>query len=214
MTTQRRLYVYYLELINSKSMKILIQQKEWNARLLIERSSSVKCPSIAYHLAGTKKVQQVLALPEVLERYYTSIVIDWQHLFYRLIHDAKIIARLRESFIGLYSLTDGDPGVDDIVEKAKKDGSNFVMKPQREGGGNNIYGKKIEQGISIYIYSAKIDSVLREIKPEERSAYILMDRIHVPSFQTRMMRNDQLLEVNAVSELGIFSVFVRYFIVW
>lgn len=34
---------------------------EWDARLKLERSTAIKCPSIAYHLAGTKKVQQVLA---------------------------------------------------------------------------------------------------------------------------------------------------------
>ena len=46
--------------------------KEWNARLLIEQSSAVKCPSIAYQLAGTKKIQQELAKPGVLERYSGS----------------------------------------------------------------------------------------------------------------------------------------------
>lgn len=30
--------------------------KEWNVRLTIERSKALKCPSIHYHLAGTKKV--------------------------------------------------------------------------------------------------------------------------------------------------------------
>ena len=29
---------------------------EWNVRLLIERSLAIKCPTIHYHLAGTKKV--------------------------------------------------------------------------------------------------------------------------------------------------------------
>lgn len=33
--------------------------KEWKARLLIERSNAVKAPSIALQLAITKKVQQV-----------------------------------------------------------------------------------------------------------------------------------------------------------
>lgn len=42
--------------------------QEWRARLLVEQSSAVKCPSIAYHLAGTKKIQQELAKPNVLER--------------------------------------------------------------------------------------------------------------------------------------------------
>lgn len=34
---------------------------EWDARLKIERSTAIKSPNIGYHLAGTKKVQQVLA---------------------------------------------------------------------------------------------------------------------------------------------------------
>lgn len=36
-------------------------QTEWDARLKLERSTAIKSPSIGYHLAGTKKVQQVLA---------------------------------------------------------------------------------------------------------------------------------------------------------
>ncbi|KAI8026447.1 DNA topoisomerase 1 beta [Camellia lanceoleosa] len=43
-------------------------KEEWKARLLMEQSSAVKCPSISYHLAGTKKIQQELAKPNVLER--------------------------------------------------------------------------------------------------------------------------------------------------
>ena len=42
--------------------------QEWRARLLMEQSSAVKCPSISYHLVGTKKIQQELAKPDVLER--------------------------------------------------------------------------------------------------------------------------------------------------
>ena len=33
--------------------------KDWDSRLLLERSKAIKCPNIYYHLAGTKKVQQV-----------------------------------------------------------------------------------------------------------------------------------------------------------
>ena len=29
---------------------------EWDARILIEQSKAIKCPNIAYHLVGTKKV--------------------------------------------------------------------------------------------------------------------------------------------------------------
>jgi hypothetical protein len=43
--------------------------KEWAGRLLLETSAAIKCPSIAVHLAGTKKVQQDLTRPGVLERF-------------------------------------------------------------------------------------------------------------------------------------------------
>ena len=42
---------------------------EWNARRLLEQSRAIKCPTIITQLAGCKKVQQVLAMPGVLERY-------------------------------------------------------------------------------------------------------------------------------------------------
>jgi len=44
-------------------------EKEWEGRLLLEKSSAIKCPNMAYHLAGTKKVQQDLTRPGVLERF-------------------------------------------------------------------------------------------------------------------------------------------------
>lgn len=31
-------------------------EADWGTRLLIERSRAIKCPSINFHLAGTKKV--------------------------------------------------------------------------------------------------------------------------------------------------------------
>ena len=62
---------------------------EWEARLTIERSRAIKCPSIAYHLAGTKKVQQILTHPGVLED---------------LMGDDDKVKKIRASFTGLYSL--------------------------------------------------------------------------------------------------------------
>ena len=32
-------------------------EREWEARLMLERSIAIKSPSIHYHLAGTKKVE-------------------------------------------------------------------------------------------------------------------------------------------------------------
>jgi len=60
-------------------------QKEWIVRLLIERSLAIKCPSIQYHLAGTKKVQQTLAKPDMLARF---------------LKNEKSIAKIKEIFTG------------------------------------------------------------------------------------------------------------------
>jgi len=56
---------------------------------MIERSLAIKCPSIQYHLAGTKKVQQELARPGLLETYLSE--------------PSKVEA-VKEIFTGLYSL--------------------------------------------------------------------------------------------------------------
>lgn len=64
-------------------------QNEWEARYTIETSKAIKCPSIHYHLAGTKKVQQALAKPGILNRFLTD--------------DVKIKS-IQNIFTGLYSL--------------------------------------------------------------------------------------------------------------
>jgi glutathione synthase len=64
-------------------------ETEWNSRLMMERSLAIKSPSIHYHLAGTKKVQQKLAVNGVLEKYFD---------------DKNQIEKIRGIFTGLYSL--------------------------------------------------------------------------------------------------------------
>lgn len=157
-------------------------QNEWDARLLIERSAAIKCPSIQYHLAGTKKVQEALARPGVVEKFLT---------------DEKQIKSVREIFTGLYSL-DKNEGGEEVVKKILENPEVFVMKPQREGGGNNIYG-------------IDIPDKLKEMSEEERSSFIVMDRIFPPISRSYMLRpgNPNPPEiVDMVSELGIFGAII------
>ncbi|XP_049537842.1 glutathione synthetase-like isoform X2 [Anopheles darlingi] len=158
--------------------------QEWAARLLIERSVAIKCPSIQYHLAGTKKVQQALAKPDVLRRFVGS-------------DEAKIEA-ICDIFTGLYSL-DRDEEGDEAVRLALQDPERYVLKPQREGGGNNVYG-------------ADIPAALASMSEEERSAWILMERIFPPLSTGYMIRPDAgtapPTPVQLVSELGIFGAII------
>lgn len=63
--------------------------QEQDARILMEQSRAIKCPTAALQLAGCKKVQQELAAPGVLERF---------------IKDPDVCHRIRATFAGQYSL--------------------------------------------------------------------------------------------------------------
>ncbi|KAM9350570.1 glutathione synthetase-like [Symphorus nematophorus] len=158
-------------------------EQAWDARLLMERSRAVKCPDISTHLAGTKKVQQVLARPGVLEKFFPD--------------QPQVVEQIRATFAGLYTLDMGPEG-DKTVEMALAAPDRFVLKPQREGGGNNIYGSEICQ-------------VLQGVKEStERMAYILMDKIHPAPVQNYLLRRDAPLQItNCLSELGAFGAYVR-----
>eukprot|EP00898_Chlorokybus_atmophyticus_P007197 jgi/Chlat1/7479/Chrsp6S07483 len=155
---------------------------EWQARELMERSDAVKCPSIEYHLAGAKKIQQVLAEPGVLERY---------------LPDVGMASSVRKTFAGLWSLEGS--GALEIIDAAINDPQSYVMKPQREGGGNNLYADDMK---------AKLKE-LRSASDSERAAYILMQRIMPPVQRAYLLRKGECIECETLSELGIFSTFVR-----
>ena len=80
---------------------------------------------------SVKQVQQALAQPKVLEKF---------------IKDSKTVEMIRDTFTGLYSLDFTKEG-EEAVEMAISDPEKFVLKPQREGGGNNIYGKEVKDKI-------------------------------------------------------------------
>ncbi|KAB5556284.1 hypothetical protein DKX38_007193 [Salix brachista] len=154
-------------------------EAEWRARLLMEQSSAVKCPSISYQLAGTKKIQQELAKPNMLERF---------------LDNKEDIAKLRKCFAGLWSLEDSD-----IIKKAIERPELFVMKPQREGGGNNIYNDDVRTNLVR----------LQKEGTQEDAAYILMQRIFPAVSLTFLVREGICHKDHAVSELGVYGAYLR-----
>lgn len=155
-------------------------EAEWAGRAKIERSSAVKCPTVAYQLAGAKKVQQDLAAPGVLERFVPS---------------APEAARLRAFFAGLWSLdAPQEPATAGVIAQALADPDSFVLKPQREGGGNNLYGAALRETLAA---------------GQGLSAYILMQRIKPPINKSILVRAGSHVEADTLSELGIYGCFVR-----
>ncbi|XP_015601404.1 glutathione synthetase-like [Cephus cinctus] len=158
-------------------------EREWSARLLIERSRAMKCPTIHYHLAGTKKVQQALAQPGALDHF---------------IKDGSIARQVQEIFTGLYSLDFNEYG-DQAIDMALAEPRKFVLKPQREGGGNNVYDENIRTQLNS----------MKESK--ERTAWILMDRIYPPLQKNYIIRPGDMnnCEVQDFTcELGIYGIII------
>ncbi|KAJ9180195.1 hypothetical protein P3X46_008471 [Hevea brasiliensis] len=175
--SKERLTSFEQEEDEPKPLKSIL--KEWRARLLMEQSLAIKCPSISYHLAGTKKIQQELAKPNVLERF---------------LEDKEDITKLLKCFAGLWSLDDTD-----IVKRAIERPELFVMKPQREGGGNNIYGDDVKENLLR----------LQREGTEEDAAYILMQRIFPTVSPTFLVLNGISHKDHAVSELGVYGAYLR-----
>ncbi|KAA8545067.1 hypothetical protein F0562_019834 [Nyssa sinensis] len=154
-------------------------ESEWRARLLMEQSIAIKCPSISYHLAGTKKIQQELAKPNVLERF---------------LENKDDIAKVRKCFAGLWSPDDSN-----IIKDAIDRPELYVMKPQREGGGNNIYGDDVRKTLMR----------LQREGTDEDAAYILMQRIFPTVSPSFFMRYGICYKDFGISELGMYGAYLR-----
>ncbi len=160
--------------------------KSWEARLHLERSAAIKCPSILTHLAGSKKIQQILATPfsPHLERFLSST------------SSAAYIDRVRATFAAIYPLDDTAAGKHAIeIATNAEEARGYVLKPQREGGGNNIYGQKIPP----FIKSLGDDS-------KKYRGHILMELIEPPALRNSIFRNGEVTSGEVIGELGWYGV--------
>ena len=181
------------------------READWETRIALERTSAIKCPSMALQLAGAKKVQQVLAEPGVLERFLLGP--NQPDMGFGAGAGSLTpahLATLRKTWVGLYPMDDSAAGKK-AYELALRHADQFVLKPQREGGGNNIYRSAIPPALA---QLAKED---REAKRtvSSKSGYILMELIHVPkNVRNLLVRSGQDVPVltNVVSELGVYGV--------
>jgi glutathione synthase len=156
-------------------------EDHWNARYQLERSAAIKCPSILTHLAGSKKVQQVLATPSS------------PHLA-RFINDISTAERIRKTFADIFPLDGSDAGKQAKALATDNERSNgYVLKPQREGGGNNVYRKAIPK----FLASLGDESKWR--------GHILMELIEPPSQKNFIFRNGVLKGGEVIAELGVFG---------
>ena len=153
-------------------------QSEWNARELIERSNAIKCPSVLTQLAGTKKVQQL---------WWTANLGEFGL-------SVEEIAEIKSVFA-----KQADPSIDEMtVKSAIENTDNWVLKPQREGGGNNLYGDLLVK-------------TLTTGTPTELAQFVLMERMNPtpkPALVLEAGKKAPTIIQNGVAEVGIYSYYI------
>ncbi|KAL5365166.1 hypothetical protein BJX96DRAFT_168876 [Aspergillus floccosus] len=147
------------------------------ARLRLEMSRAIKCPSLLAHILTFKKVQQSLTTPGTLEQ---------------VLSPGKAAA-IRSTFVQIYPMDDSERGMHarSLALNPVK-ARDYILKPSLEGGGNNIYGEDIP-------------SFLAKMPPSSWSAFVLMERISSPRVDNVLMSLQGIDLGGVVSELGVIG---------
>ncbi|KAI0276758.1 glutathione synthase [Russula aff. rugulosa BPL654] len=149
---------------------------DYATRAVLERSRAAQCPSIALQLAGAKKVQEVLSRPGVLERFLAP---------------SEGADAVRDTWVSMWSLdSDNGKGAEEAVRRAHE----LVLKPQREGGGNNIY-------------RGNIPPFVAQMPQQERVAWVAMELIRPPrGIGAYLVRSGTgRVSARVMNELGVFG---------
>lgn len=105
------------------------------------------------------------------------------------------LKKILSTFVAIYSLDESDEESEKAIKLAFEEPEHFVLKPQREGGGNNVYKENIP-------------SFLKSLDKKDWGAYILMELINPPLYKNKLIRNGEIFHEDIISELGIFGTAV------
>ena len=106
--------------------------------------------------------------------------------------DSHDSTRIRQTFMPIYPLDGSGEGLD-ARKLAVANPENYVLKPQREGGGHNVFREDIPRFL---------ESLSDE---KECDAYILMELIKPPSQYNFIIREGHVTREEVVSELGVYG---------
>jgi len=99
---------------------------------------------------------------------------------------------VRESWVRMWALDEGPNGAG--AEEAVRRARELVLKPQREGGGNNVYRDKIPPFVA-------------QLPERERAAWVAMELIRPPrGIGAHLVRSGGgRVRASVMSELGVFG---------
>jgi len=82
---------------------------------------------------------------------------------------------------------------DFLYVEIKNKVENYIVKPQKEGGGHNYAGKDILDVLD---------------KPEIMNNSIIQERVNPPENEAYILRNGKLSKEKCVSEIGIYGIII------
>lgn len=192
--------------------------RHWEVRKLIELSTAIKCPTLSMQLAGAKKVQQVLSEPGVLEDFMLSP--NRPDVGFGA-GAGSVTARdlevMRGTWMTMYPMDNSDLGRK-AYELATQRPESWVLKPQREGGGNNIYKENIppflqkleeeDRARGVKSASTRASGAEAGAEPESKEGYILMQLIKPPKRLSNWLwkgTEPMPVRTEVISELGVYG---------
>ncbi|CAD8206345.1 unnamed protein product [Paramecium octaurelia] len=151
----------------------------WSIREMIELSKALKCPSLNTQLVNFKKLQQILLDETQIQKFLNK-------------DEAKLIS---ENYCKIWGF-DHEDQHEKLIEMIQQNPHDYVLKPQREGGGNNYYDDQI------------IPELLK-LTPEQRTEFIVMERIKPIPRIGFLMRRGQLDIQAVISEISVIGYFIN-----
>ncbi|KRX09258.1 hypothetical protein PPERSA_05927 [Pseudocohnilembus persalinus] len=155
-------------------------EKIWELRENIELSKAIKCPNIKLILVNFKKIQLELQKQQVMDKF---------------LEDQNQQKQINHQFAKILELPEEEQEYQNLISDLEINFHKWVLKPNREGGGNNLYGTEIIQK-------------LKEINKNDKKDYILMEKISQRPRIGHMLTHEDLKVCGAVSELSTWGAFI------
>ncbi len=159
-------------------------EESWKGREMIELSTAIKVPNINLFLTTLKVFQYELTKPDILKKY---------------INEELISNDIIRFFTKIYYLRDMDKEKQkELFNQITSNPHSYVIKPQREGGGNNYYDEKIIPLLP------KDDSE----PSDELLNSIIMERIEAPEYETLNLIDEKVIVNTVNSEFSVYGVII------
>lgn len=162
-----------------------IDEENWKAREMLELSTAIKCPNINTFLCTFKIFQYYLQKNDVHQKFITEeLIANDMHRFFVKIHYYADLSDDERKY---------------LFDEMRKDTSKYVVKPQKEGGGNNYYSEDI-----LKLLPAE-DEDVSSCSDTIKSA-IIMEKICPPQVETTILKEHTAIRTKVISEVSVYGI--------